>query len=191
MKIWRFFRIPEDVENFSKDFNLENKYPLYAITNKKKYMKMFKASRDMENRYIVKCDDVDYDEGTQYMQNNRGSILDFYKLRTYMNKDIKEFKDFKVLMTDFEYRSFDEISESYGILMDLNAINPDIFNQKIEKFLLDLGYVDFYCLRSSENVNGVYMDSYPNLDFNQDELVLFIKIYLTDLTDITKAIKYE
>ena len=94
-------------------------------------------------------------------------------------------------MTDLEYRSFDEIFESYGILMDLNAINPDIFNQKIEKFLLDLGYVDFYCLRSSEYVYGVYMDSYPNLDFNQDELVLFIKIYLTDLTDITKAIKYE
>lgn len=191
MKIWRFFKIPKNIE-YMENMNLEDKFPLIAITTNKKHAKEYMKGYKKDS-YTMKCDDCAKKEVKKYMETNRGKVLDYYKLYTYKNKSLVECKTVKVLMTDFEYRTLEEITDSFGFLMDLPAINPDIFNYKIELYLDTLSYTDFYCLMTSDYLRTLDMDRYPALDFESDELALFLKLNINSLNldEVHRIIKYD
>ena len=51
MKVYKFFKIPD--ENDRKNAHIEERYPLYAITNDKELAKRFKHDRNMK-KFIYK-----------------------------------------------------------------------------------------------------------------------------------------
>lgn len=191
MKIWRFFKIPKNIE-YMENMNLEDKFPLIAITTNKRHAKEYRKAYKKDS-FTMRCDDCAKKEVKKYMETNRGKVLDYYKLYTYKNKSLVECKSVKVLMSDFEYRTLEEITDSFGFLMDLPAINPDIFNYKIELYLDTLSYTDFYCLMTSDYLRMIDMGRYPSLDFDSDELAVFLKLNINylNLDEVHRIIKYD
>ena len=75
MKIWKWYKNLSD-EQFiaSKNLSIEDKYPLYAFTNKKKYAKQFKKMRRME-RFIEVHDNLTRAEYTEFCNNKNKQML--------------------------------------------------------------------------------------------------------------------
>lgn len=175
MKIWRFFKTSDNVEMIK---DIKDKYPLYAITNKKKLAKTFQTSRSKEEFKMI-VDDIDKDEIIDYMNSNRGQVLAYQPMITKSDKFGKS-KKIEVLMTDFEYNVLNEIMESHGLFTDVNYVYPDIFKKKYVKILRDIGLVDVYCLLNNRKVKSIDCD-FPQFDPVYDQLGLFIDVYMSTI----------
>ena len=153
MKIYKFFKIPDNDDHI--DIEIERKYVLYAITNKKKYAERFKEDRNMD-KFIFKVDeDVSPEEYADICNddNNRGNVLELYALTTIFNKQHtkQNSEQREVLMTHWERQMIEEPNtllddERFWQMMPF----PLIFKTKYNKVLEVLQYTTFYKLMTAE-----------------------------------------
>lgn len=184
MKVYKFFKIPH--ENEKDDIDIERRYPLYAITNKKKYAERFKEDRNMK-KFICKVhEDVSKDEYAEMCNEDRGAVL-FVRSLTTIFDDIRITQnkvESDVLMTYWEKQLLDEPNtllddENTWMLMPF----PMIFKSKYIKALNDLQYITYYKLMSAEWLPCNLMNKFPVDDDDYsapsilyDEVALFIDI---------------
>ena len=183
MKVYKFFKIPDDDD--SREYELEDKYVLYAITNNKKYAERFKEDRNMK-RFIYKVyDDVSKEEYADICNNdnNRGAVLEVHKLTTIFNNHTRANRvEKEVLMTNWEKQI---VNEPSTLLDDERAWQmmpfPLIFKSKYRKMLEVLQYITFYKLMTADFISPNLMEkiseidddySAPSIEF--DEVAIFI-----------------
>ena len=201
MKLYRFYKNLTDEEfeftrNSRLNISIEDKYPLYAFTNNKKYRNLFKLMRN-EKLFIEMKDEVTKEEYIEFLNKHVYSelkILPYRKFtgrRTNNNEPI--FTDVNILSNRNELNTIEEISEntllldtsSGGILnLDFNLLT---YKRKIISSLDTLGFLDlwkFYVesehkkfnLFSELNNDEVEFD-YNMPDFEYDYFNLFLNVY--------------
>lgn len=138
MTIWRFYIKPSKLSS-------NREYELYAITNKKKLAKAFMNTRRMD-LFVIKKSEEDKDAWIEFANENRGAVLDFYKLQTSVIEDDNYvLKNTKVPITFFEYQNVDSDQiESEAMTPEFWDQMPPyiIFNEKILDALRNLEYVE-------------------------------------------------
>ena len=82
MKIWRFYKLPEDK-------NAKQSYDLYAITNRKEFAKAFMETRDM-NKFYMRCTKEDRETYTEYANKNLDNIKVYSSFLNEVNSKIKD-----------------------------------------------------------------------------------------------------
>lgn len=184
MKVYKFFKIPKDIDN--DDIDLERKYVLYAITNNKDYAKRFKQDRNME-KFIYKVHkNITQEEYAEMCNEERSAVLEYHTLETIFNKHTRSNivkKD--VLMTYWEKQLLEEPST----LLDdertwLYLPYPLIFKHKYYKMLEAFEYVTYYKLMTvqylpfelAEELSNKTTDDYSAPSIMYDEVALFIDI---------------
>jgi hypothetical protein len=190
MKIYKFFLKPDKKEK-NNGKTLQERYVLYAITNKKEFARMFKEQRDM-SKFLFKVDSsIDKDEWDSMASELRGSVLSKTPLLTCDNDKARVKKNIvtvKVLMTLNEKLLIDENVENPSFederLWDSMPI-PLIFKEKYRRALETLQYTLFYKVL---NTSSIYIepafqkytekiDEYSVPDVSVDELSIFIGLF--------------
>lgn len=139
MKIWRFYKKPK------KD-STKRDYELYAITNNKKMAEEFIATRNMD-LFLMKKSKEDKEDWIDFANENRGAVLDYYKLLTSSedtDEDVITTRQVKTLLTYFEWQNCDTDQ------MDPPELQPEfwinmppypIFNDELIEALRNLEYL--------------------------------------------------
>lgn len=189
MKLWRFFRVPENIKDY-ENIRVQDKFPLYAVTNNKKYAELFQKGRKKKS-YICQCTKVNKEDGIKYMNKNRSNVIAYKEVETsdqnYTSIIVK------VLMTEGEYDIVNEMLESAAIFKEVGWVPPEIFHKNIISFLDDVDYNNYYKLITGNLINNVDdYDSYPEYNPVFDELGSFIYLYSIDLDleSFPETIKY-
>lgn len=185
MKVYKFYLKPDasrlQGNVFGREMSLEEKYPLYAVCPDKKSYKGFKNSRNMD-LFIVKINDVDDEEGDDFIIRHRNKLISLVLLETITNRytDHQREKYAPVFMTEDEINYLTELTDGgniIGALMGINspAIPTDIFKSKISESLRYLKYDQAVSL----GVENPYMGSYgvDNLDCIFDQLNSFCLLF--------------
>lgn len=179
MHLWKFFRVPDDIDKIPDYIDIRDKIPLFAVTTKKKYAKEFIKGRK-KDRYLVKKSDVTQKEAKNFINHHRGQILEYFDLRT--NHSGTE-RYVKVLMTEFELDNLTMLEESYGFLGSISIINPKVFSEKAWYIIERLDYTSAFYV--STDCEELINDSYPYLDWYCDQLGLFLYVNDTDINHKT------
>lgn len=190
MKIWRFYTVDSEMRNLN-GLTIKDKYPLYAITNKKKYAKAFKKGRNM-NRYICKCTNTTKEEGMEFLNKYRGCVLDYYHIVT-KGESIYTPKEISILLSENEDNILNEIVTEASYLEEISFINPDIFSKSTMKLLYDIEYFDLFLLMTGGKIKGYNPDELPQIDLeNVDELGVFTYVYhdVIDYEHFPETLKY-
>lgn len=196
MKIYQYFVNDKNLQHTKDDIN--EKYPLYAITTKKIYSEIFEISRNM-NKFIKKVYKGNGDDSSviSYLNKHRGNVLDYYELDT-IGSDKSHSKKVQVLMTDIEYANVEHITENSLIIEEMRWIPPDIFSKNISKHLDNINYGLLYwgAVLTEEEICILYekvmgkrrkIKDFPQIEY--DELRLFVELNLDTLsTDFREAI---
>ena len=186
MKVYKFFKIPSEYEK--DDIDIERKYVLYALTNKKEYADRFKEDRNMK-KFICKVHKhVDSDEYTAICNNDRGAVLELHQLTTVFDENHTSRNSHKkeVLMTYWE----NQMIIDANIALDDESLwrsmpYPLIFKQKYKKMLDALQYTNYYKLMTAEylpfDLSQSLAESDDDLDYSapslmHDELAIFIDL---------------
>lgn len=185
MKVYKFFKIPNKDDNHPND--LEQRYSLYAITNKKEYAERFKEDRNMKKFIFKVYKGVTKEEYAEMCNSaDRGAVLAFYPLTTVLNdnhtvanKDVCD-----VLMTYYEQQMITD----YQTMLDDESLwrympFPLIFKSKYRKLLDALQYVTYYKLMSAEFLPyhlaeklSILDDDYSAPTILYDEAALFVNM---------------
>lgn len=172
MRLWAFY---------IKD---NNKYTLYAITNKKDFLKMFKKQRNM-NIFEIKEIEGDKDYLIKFMNDYRGNVIDLYELSTRKDdSDKEELINIDILMTEHEFTIIKDNAEMASEIIcsdsywsNNHVIDYYVYNNKIIDALKVIDYDDFYNIfvRSyQKKYNESFSDS-P--DARIDEVMAFLRIF--------------
>lgn len=184
MKVWKFFKKPDSNENISGNVPLSIKYPVYALTNNKKYAKRFKKERNMNAFIVTTSDDVEPEEYAEYANNNRDAVLE---ISTIITREIlngieshTEFKEVDVLITSWE-KSF--IVEQQVYLLDddgywYDTPSPYLFKSKYKCALKDFEYHTFHNLYNSDMIISKWAEEEGDDDFASPALILDELSYL-------------
>lgn len=144
MKIYTFFRKPDNAMIGDDSIPLNIKYALYAITPTKELAKVFQKSRNMD-KFIMKvidCED-DGEEYDMYLVRNRSRILNWYWLSSFKDKNGDNQRPYwvKVLITENELNFTTETTDTGTILNRIKLYVPiDIFTGKTKEALYRLRY---------------------------------------------------
>lgn len=198
MKVWKFYKnlTEEEYEAVQgTDLSLEDKYPLYAFTNKKEYRDMFKSMRK-KSRFIEMEAEMTKEEWIDFANNNRINMLDMYSFKEYKKKRKgrePQFKDVQVLSTWAEKETTNACLESLCTPDISNGgsmqypINILVFKDEYIKALMVLGYIDYWKMYYESDVPeeellkdlasiGIDIDySAPNVIYN--EFTGFLNLY--------------
>lgn len=189
MKVYKFFKIPD--ENDDRDATLEQKYPLYAITNNKEMADRFKHDRNMKKFIYKKHKHVTKEEYAEMCNEDRGSVLELYEATTIFKNQhtrknaIKK----KILMTFYERQMLEEIDsylddESFWRSMPY----PLIFKKKYVNMLEVFQYMTYYKLMTVEYLPYRWAEKLSNEDDDYsapsiifDDVAKFISIIVDTL----------
>lgn len=186
-KVYRFYSKPhEDLIAENDDLDIEDLYPLYAITDSKEYAKRFMEERNMD-RFILRKSKMEKEEYVKYANSKNGCILDEYSCIHFPSKYEDEPIDVKVLCTWFEREvlqtSLDDQLSEINEDIDYDFF-PFIINKKYLKALIKLEYISYWKIYGEKSKwNGLYTKkeeddlldySYPSVTY--DELLMFIHI---------------
>lgn len=193
MKVWGFFYtgdLDEILHSFtfytdnktgkmnkSDTLLLDNKYPLYGITDSKKIAEIFEQERNMKNfiKKTFKMDKEDYiDYIDHYAQN---AILEITPLTTKSNNE-KEI--IEVVTTSFERLEINDFDIQYVVGNDFYKKSPNkylkIFKKEYRNLLSRLGYEFLLYINSPYDENDDYSDIYESSIFEgYDELNLLLR----------------
>lgn len=186
-KVYRFYSKPnENLVEVNDDLDIEDLYPLYAITDKKEYAKRFMEERDMD-KFIMRKSKMEKEEYVTYANMNNGCILNIYNYMHFPNKYVDGPEDVPILSTWFEK----DIVQSH-LDDQLSEINEDmdydffpfILSKKYIKALEKLEFISFWKIYGNKSKwDGLYTEeeenelldySYPSVTY--DELAMFIHI---------------
>ena len=138
MKIWRFYKKPKKHSD-KRDYNL------YAITNNKKLAEDFINTRNMKV-FICKKSEEDKEDWLEYANENRGQVLDYYKLNTFTVDEDNQCttKKVKIPITFFEYQNCDS-DQCENVILDSSFWSEmppyPIFNSKVIDALRNLEFI--------------------------------------------------
>lgn len=194
MTVWKIYIKKKYVDDGIKSlnqFNAPKGSELYAFTNKKKYVEGFKAARDMKKFFIRKCK-MDEDDFVEYANSDiRGKVLIKTYLQTRDPENPMKVINAKIIMTDIEYQTVEELELGDSIVGDsmwwrhIGCIG--IFNNKILKAFKTLGILYFYDImteRSSYKECGIRAeDSWEWLDYSIDRLTVFLSLFGSTVSD--------
>lgn len=135
MKIWRFYKVSE----------VDNKPELYGITGIKEFAKSFLELRDMSKFKLVKGK-MSRDDFGRFVEQNRSIYIDSYRFIT-SGKNKNGIIEATTIDIPIPTSESETVKEEYDMLfgefdyMDWNNIFAlDMFNEKVLKALLRLGY---------------------------------------------------
>ncbi len=182
MKIWKYYLKPEK-ETDNPNYDIEDRYPLYAITNNKKLAEKFKRSRNMK-KFIETKAHVDKESYIEYINRNRSFKLVEYGLKTWFQHD-KFDKDaiyeVDVVMTEMERSTVEDgLLEFEDISFWVNAPKPYMFEDKYVEALRTLEYIRSMKIFGHATSFMDYDDKdsdYSAPTMTKDELSLFSKMY--------------
>lgn len=193
MKIWKWYKnLTDEQYDSSSNLALEDKYPLYAFTNNKKYKELFREMRKKE-AFIEMKDYMTDEEYVKFANKYRGLLLDMHPFSRIIGRNGREpkFQDVPILttwdekdMTEAAIQSFSDSGSGMGV--QEYPFSPIIFREKYFNALHILQYVDHWKLFTTNDISsyeeqmmqklGVDIDySYPDLRF--DEFKVFINLY--------------
>ena len=184
MKVYKFFKIPD--ENDRKNTHIEERYPLYAITNDKELAKRFKHDRNMKKFIYKKHTQVTREEYIEMCNIYRGAVLESHKVTTiFKNQHTKENAiEKEILMTYNEYQMLDTLGSYLEDDVYWQSVPfPLIFKKKYVKMLKDFEYITFYSLMNTETMPyhlaeklSKYIEDYSGPSILFDEAARFITI---------------
>lgn len=187
MKVWVFYKKPsKDLKNIPiESIGYNRKYPIYAITDNKKFAKIFRNSRNMD-KFLEKQWDISKDEVDEWRITHRGSELSMVPLESFKNKntDNQSVCYVEILATEDEINYTLEICDTGQIFNKIEHwVDPSIFTKKIRNALEILKYrmamKFFYGFTTSlpfEDDLGGPVDVI-DLDVSFDQLSIFLLIY--------------
>lgn len=201
MKIWKWYKNLSDEEFIaSKNLSIEDKYPLYAFTNKKKYAKQFKKMRRME-RFIEVHDNLTRAEYTEFCNNKNKQMLKMYPYTYFDKKKYGIPLEIKILTTgdekDTTGAALDDIFDSDSMQgMMVYEFNPFVLNIEYLNALNKLEFINLWKMYTAQHIDyrvaeelGFQLDySYPEITY--DEVVGFITIYGDTFKDGQEGAEY-
>lgn len=193
MKIYCFYLYDRDMtkEEYirlkSNKFSRQEMNRLYAITNKKKYAKLFMETRNM-NKFILIKQDIDEDIYVEFANKKHGVVLDMNTYRYYpkLSKNIEDSDTIQILSTYMERMQVDsQVDQSLlGFSLSINFQDPFILRKEWLEVLDLLEYINFYKIYISETLPFddarvrplIEYDEYPSEPMLLvDELQVFIQ----------------
>ena len=186
MHVWEFYKKPDNEENDKKNLDIEQRYTLYALTNKKEYADRFKEDRDMSKFLIQHHKHISREEYKELCNSERGSVLELHNFKTVPDgkHTTKSIEYREVLVTYFERQLLDEpqllmCSEEFWYRMPF----PLIFKDKYVEILNKFQYITLFKL-FKENLPPIYLhmfekcgfleDDYSGPDFETDDVMVLI-----------------
>lgn len=161
MRMWRFY-LDRRKQKHMKNMDLEGKdkhdrFPLYAITNNKKYAEEFMRMRNMDLFRVMKSK-VTKEEWESYIKEYRLARLQPISLVTRsLEEEYDEryprtvFKNVKIIGTFEEETTIEsQIDDGYiesifeNVMMSFTMPNPYIFTEECLNTLRNVGYVSMY-----------------------------------------------
>lgn len=197
MKFWRFYQKPKKKEleaKKSKGCSIEEMYPLYAYTNKKKVALAFIQERAMSKFLVGVSDDIELSEYIEFVNNNRGEEISFYEVPTAIHKFTNEQKiiDVQLALTFNEKQLLDNIECELSDQMYWYGMPcPDIFTKKYQKLLDKLDYNIQYKLMTDYHPMDDDEADYSAPDIDYDTLACFLHEYGHLFDDNGKDSKLE
>lgn len=183
MKLYRFYKKPDNDSINKEARHISDKYPLYALTNKKEFAMVFKQIRDM-TKFVETVTDIHRDEFIDYAGKHRGKVLDNFEFVTRdTNKKLvsEDSTSMKIVCTFAEKQNVDDEVES-GLM---NVYSPYLFEAGIfkEKYRDALEVISFLSLYK------IYYSSRDNFDcddaevpnWSYDETEIFVNMYAETL----------
>ena len=187
MKLWRFF----------EKTDIKTKEPiLTALTTDKDIADAFRIGRNMEKFYERIDKFYDEDEIDEYIKMNRGAVLRYETVKTYLNKNTNRQTpiEVEILLTEYELMSLMELAESgvFGLL-EYSMIRPDIFSDSLYNALKYIDYVDAYKLLTMTTDLADDDWDIPDINWNFDMLGLFMIMFdeFIDGDGFIKTVKYK
>lgn len=176
MRVWKFFKKPKEGEEIPDSVKLEDKYPLYAMTNDEQLAEDFKRIHNM-HRFVVRVmKGVSREEYKRYGNTFRSTILKYAKLmtqdegrRTYIEVPMTEMEDTNIQEPYIE--SFND--ENFW---DLIPINPGLFGKKYIQALKTIQFLKMYSVTQGIPLDDDE-DDYSVPEIIVDELHLYFDIY--------------
>lgn len=192
MQCYRFYKIPDkkkkDVLEQYNEYNLEDVYPLYAITNDKTLVEKFMSQRNMD-RFLLFKTKMKRKDYAIFANRRRNTVLKEASLMTSINKGTKkeEIINVKVVMTEDEdmmitddpyipcIQNDDEFWTHTGSII----CNTSIFKKKYKKVLEYIFWKDFYKLYMQYGIQNLDIDDddYSVPCYYIDELGLFVDTF--------------
>lgn len=199
MKIYTFFKKPDDDMLHDDSIPLSQKYALYAVTPTKSLAKIFQKSRDM-NQFIMQT--IECDEGEEYdmyLLRNRSRLLNWYWLISYRNKNTDNQEPYwiHVVLTANELDFTMETTDTGAILNRIDSYIPvDLFEGKTKDALHKLKYhkaMASVLAFSTEDLpfidkpdDGDFWDIGLTFDMFAIFMVLYKSTFSTDFFDHTR-----
>ena len=194
MQCYRFYKIPNKKRKGElvqyNEYNLEDVYPLYAITNDKTLAEKFMSQRNMD-RFLLFKTKMKRKDYAIYANRRRNTVLKEASLITAINKGTKKEKmiNVKVVMTEDEdmmitddpYIPCIANDESFWSCIGSIICNTSIFKKKYKKALEYIFWKDHYKLYVQYFIQNLDIDdeaddySVPN--YYIDELGLFVDTF--------------
>lgn len=166
MKLYCFYKYNQDMTKEQYRSKIENGlsqediYPIYALTNKKKFMKRFKQERDM-NKFILFVKDDDEEEIKVFMNQRRSTVLDLYKYRYIPKNQRDKEQKIEILSTYEEYNMTSSLAEDGSMILDelfnLPFSNPFVFKDKYLDALRLLDYDTIFKFQFDKDINRQYI----------------------------------
>lgn len=194
MQCYRFYKIPDkkrkgELEQYN-EYNLEDVYPLYAITNDKALAEKFMSQRNMD-RFLLFKTKMKRKDYAIYANRRRNTVLKEASLITAINKGTKKEKmiNVKVVMTEDENMMITDdpyipcIQNDDGFWSCIGSIicNTSIFKKKYKKALEYIFWKDHYKLYVQYFIQNLDIDDeaddYSVPSYYIDELGLFVDTF--------------
>ena len=192
MKIYEFFKIPEDESEVSRNKPLEERYQLYAITNKKELAERFQKDRNMKKFLLHVHKNVTKEEYIDFCNENRSCVLEIHPLITCMSnvRVRSNMEEREVLMTYFEWQCCQDCNS----ILDNEAFwhympFPYIFSKEVQETLEFFNYKTYYRLIMYLYLDDVYRDiihedsdndDYSAPDMMMDEVAILMDIVIKE-----------
>ena len=194
MQCYRFYKIPDkkrkgELEQYD-EYNLEDVYPLYAITNDKSLAEKFMSQRNMD-RFLLFKTKMKRKDYAIYANRRRNTVLKEASLITAINKGTKKEKminvkvvmtaDEEIMITDDPFIPCIANDESFWSYIGSIICNTSIFKKKYKKALEYIFWKDHYKLYVQYFIQNLDIDdeaddySVPN--YYIDELGLFVDTF--------------
>ena len=157
-----------------ESLSVEDKYPLFAITNDKKIKKEFESCYNMK-QFKRMVTELTEDEYVDFAMRNRGKVLEMYEFTGVNNHWKKNQETFTItLPITFVIKQHIEDMAYPGTNQDLwiddyeNYINPTELNEEYTKPLLTLGYFAAYdnYFGGIDRYGWDLISSFPMFEFN-------------------------
>lgn len=177
MKLWRFYLKPKNAKAVIPDEEVQYAYPLYAVTQSKKFAKEFKRSRNMDLFIERYTDNVDREDGETYLQANRAHLIVEGLLESIHETKTEQYPIYvRVLTTENELNYLTEATDS-GEILNLfpPMIDINIFCEELQEALAVLNYDKVQNWKASSKMDQISEGIYDlGFDFNMLGCFIFL-----------------